>query len=151
MRNIVGRIASVGTVALAASAALVMGASSAQAADYWSSSAPTAAKNVGNLLTKKVTVAKKTYTLQLRAGKAGTYTYIWARVPKNSGANGNHLWLSVYNPSTKKWQSSPHPLSIKNTTYSKAHRAKAGWLYKACTKQPGLGGSPAQCTGTWKV
>ncbi|TDC07373.1 hypothetical protein E1267_13640 [Nonomuraea longispora] len=150
MRNIVGRIASVGTVALAASAALVMAASSAQAAGYWSKDAPRHATGVGNLTTKSVTVAKRTYTLQLRAGKWGANTYIWARVPKNSGANGNNVWLSVYNPSTKKWQNSPSQ-SIKNTTYSQAHRAKANWLYKACTKQPGLGGSAAKCTSTWKV
>ncbi|TDD10989.1 hypothetical protein E1292_06325 [Nonomuraea deserti] len=151
MRRIVGRVASMGTVVLAASAALAMSASSAQAAGYWSASAPKYATNVGNLTTKKVTVAKKTYTLQLRSGKWGANTYIWARVPKNSGANGNHLWLSVYNPSKGKWESSPQPLSIKNTTYSQGHRAKANWLYKACTKQPGLGGSAAKCTSTWRV
>ncbi|TDD23390.1 hypothetical protein [Nonomuraea diastatica] len=150
MRKIVGRVASIGTVALAASAALVMSASSAQAAGYWSASAPKHATGVGNLTTKKVTVAKKTYTLQLRSGKWGANTYIWARVPKNSGANGNSLWLSVYNPSKGKWESSPL-LSIKNTTYSQGHRAKANWLYKACTKQPGLGGSPAKCTSSWRV
>ncbi|MDF2707471.1 MAG: hypothetical protein K0R62_3123, partial [Nonomuraea muscovyensis] len=49
MRKIVGRIASIGTVGLVAAATLAMGTSSAQAANYWSSSAPKYATGVGTV------------------------------------------------------------------------------------------------------
>ncbi|MFC4115305.1 hypothetical protein [Nonomuraea zeae] len=134
---------------MGASALGVTGASASAAGD-WNSAAPTAATAVSNVYEKTVAVAKKKYTLQLRVGKWGSNRYFWARVPKNSGANGNSLWLSVYNPKTGKWTSSGWR-AIKNTTYSDAHRARTGYGYKACTKQPGLGGSAGVCTSTWWV
>jgi hypothetical protein len=149
LANILRTAAIVGTVSLAASIIGTTGASASAAGD-WNTAAPTAATSVRTVKDKQATVAKKTYTLQLRVGKWGSNNYFWARVPKNSGANGNNIWLSVYNPSTGKWISSSSK-SIKNTTYSDAYRARSGYGYKACTKQPGLGGSAAVCTGVWWV
>ncbi|MCG5217101.1 hypothetical protein [Streptosporangium sp. KLBMP 9127] len=149
MRKIVGRLASIATVALAASAALVMTTPAAQAANYWSSNAAQYATKVGTLKTKTVYVAGRNIELQLRAGKYGSYTSIWARTPKKTSANGNHLIIQVYNPKSGKWDS--RWKSIKNTTYTDGHRAIAGYHYRACAKQPGLGGSPAKCTSSWVV
>ncbi|MFI7133882.1 hypothetical protein ACIBQ1_49965 [Nonomuraea sp. NPDC050153] len=138
-----------GVTAAAMAGITLLSATPASAESYWSTAAPTSATSVGNLYEKTVTVANKKFTVQLRSGKWSSYTYIWARAPKNSSANGNHLYLSVYNPSTKKWEDRWE--TIKNTTYTDAHRARAKYGFKACAKQPGLGGSPAVCTSTWWV
>ncbi|GAA4983801.1 hypothetical protein HD597_009492 [Nonomuraea thailandensis] len=150
MRKIVGRIASVGTAVLAASAALVMTVPHAQAsASYWTWDAPKSATKVGTLKSQTITW-KYSFTVQLRSGKYGNYTYIWPRVPKSSAADGLRLWLSVYNPSTGKWESGQQAI-IKNTTYSQGHRALSGRLYKACVKADIIGGTAAKCTGSWLV
>ncbi|MFB4270415.1 hypothetical protein [Nonomuraea sp. GTA35] len=152
MRKIVGRIASIGTVGLVAAATLAMSTASAQAAGYWSESAPKYATNVGTLTSKSVTVTPDTYTIQLRAGKYGGKSYIWARVPNPPGdAGGNdNLFFDVYNPGTGKWHTSGATYPIKSrTTYSKAHQTKAGWGYRACAKDNIMGGSPAKCITWW--
>ncbi|WP_188189166.1 hypothetical protein [Nonomuraea sp. SYSU D8015] len=151
MRKIVGRIASIGTVGLVAAATLAMSTSTAQAASYWSSSAPKYATNVGTVTSKTVTVTPDTYTLQIRSGKWGGNYYLWARVPNPAGDAGDNdnLWLEVYNPTTKKWTSSGSTPIKSQTTYSKAHRSIAGWGYKACAKDNILGGSPAKCITWW--
>jgi hypothetical protein len=151
MRKIAGRIASIGTVGLVAAATLAMSTSSAQAANNWSSSAPKYATNVGTVTSKTVTVRPDKYTLQIRSGKWGSNYYLWARVPNPAGNMGDNdiLWLEVYNPSTRKWESSGHTSIDSKTAYSKAHRSKAGWGYKACAKDVMPGGSAAQCITWW--
>ncbi|MGN9783832.1 hypothetical protein ACTMTF_20530 [Nonomuraea sp. ZG12] len=42
-------------------------------------------------------------------------------------------------------------ISSFSESISDAYRARSGYGYKACTKQPGLGGSAAVCTGVWWV
>ncbi|TYB66110.1 hypothetical protein FXF51_18120 [Nonomuraea sp. PA05] len=133
------------TTAAAALAGLtLLSTTPASAASYWNSSAGANATSVGTVTEKTVTVAKKTFKIQLRVGKYGGLSYFWARAPKDSDANGINLSLSVYNPSTRKWES--RSKSINNTTYTDAHRSIHKYGYKACAKAPGLGGSAPVCT-----
>lgn len=137
------------TVAATVAGITLLSTTPASAAGYWSSAAPTAATSVSNLYEKTVTVSKQTFKIQLRVGKWGSNTYIWARAPKGSATKGQNLFISVYNPSTKRWES--RSKTIKNTTYTDAHRSLHKYGYKACAKAPGLGGTPAVCTSTWWV
>lgn len=85
-----GRIASIGTVGLVAAATLAMSTSSAQAANYWSPSAPKYATKVGTVTSKTVTSTPDKYTLQIRSGKWGSNYYLWARVPNPAGNMGDN-------------------------------------------------------------
>ncbi|MFC5819471.1 hypothetical protein [Nonomuraea harbinensis] len=138
------------TVAAAVAGVTLLSTTPASASSYWSSSAPKYATKVGTLKTKSVRIGNGgSFTIQLRSGKWGSYSYLWARAPKDSDADSHRIILQVYNPKTGKWDSQSK--GIKNTTYSPAHRAIAGRLYKACAKASILGGSPATCTGSWLV
>ncbi|MGP3965347.1 hypothetical protein ACTWPT_56305 [Nonomuraea sp. 3N208] len=124
----------------------LLGALPASAASDWHSAPPTDATSVGTVTEKKVNFGG-TFTIQLRVGKYGTSNYFWARAPKDSDARSKLLFLSVYNPSTKKWESSPYKI-ISNTSYTNAYRSRHKYGYRACVK---TGSSPAQCTSTWWV
>ncbi|MGI5282594.1 hypothetical protein ACQEVF_04615 [Nonomuraea polychroma] len=139
-----------GVTAVAMAGITLLGATPASAASYWSSSAPTAATSVRSLYEKKVTLGGRSFTIQLRVGKWGSNTYIWARAPKDSDAYGANLSLQVYNPSTKKWESRFEGLN-KKTAYTDAHRSLHKYGYKACAKDSGLGGNAPTCTSTWWV
>ncbi|UBU15852.1 hypothetical protein [Nonomuraea gerenzanensis] len=132
------------TAAAALTALTLLSTTPASAASYWNSAVAPNATSVGTVVEQKVTVSKRTFTIQLRVGKYGSLSYFWARAPKNSNANGMDLFLSVYNASTRKWES--RRKMISNTTYTDAHRSIHKYGYKACAKAPGLGGTAAVCT-----
>lgn len=134
-----------GITAMAMAGITLLSAAPAAAESYWSSAAPTAATSVRNLYEKTVSG----YKIQLRVGKWGSNTYIWARAPKDANAEHKYIIVSVYNPSIKKWTQRSE--QINNTTYTDAHRAKSGWGYQACTRTDPIGGAAAVCTSIWWV
>ncbi|GAA2856364.1 hypothetical protein [Nonomuraea rubra] len=138
-----------GVTAAAMAGITLLSTTPASAASYWNSSAPTAATSVRNTYEKSVTIGSRTFTIQLRVGKWGSNTYFWARAPKDSHAYGAHLYISVYNPSTKKWESRSEALN-KKTAYTDAHRSLYKYGYKACASDSMIG-SRWICTSTWWV
>lgn len=138
-----------GVTAAVMTGTVLMTANPASAASYWNSSAPTAATSVSNVYQKSVTIGSRTFSIQLRVGKWGSNTYFWARAPKDSDASGANLYLSVYNASTKKWESRWENLK-RVTTYTDAHRSRSGYGFKACAADS-MVGSKWHCTSVWWV
>ncbi|WP_127930974.1 hypothetical protein [Nonomuraea polychroma] len=138
-----------GVTAVAMAGITLLGATPASAASYWNSSAPTAATSVRSVYEKTVTIGSRTFTIQLRVGKWGSNSYFWARAPKDSDAYGVNLYISVYNPSTKKWEWRMEGVS-KKTAYTDAHRSISKYAYRACASDSMIG-SRWVCTSTWWV
>ncbi|MFG1943777.1 hypothetical protein [Nonomuraea sp. NPDC048826] len=135
-----------GVTAAVIAGVTLLGTTPASAASYWSSAASANATSVGTVTEKKVTIGGRTFTIQLRVGKYGSHSYMWARAPKDSDAYGVLLIMQVYNASTRKWESR-HEFLNKKTAYTDAHRSVHKYGYKACAKDSGLGGAAPVCTG----
>lgn len=130
------------SAAIAATAGLalsLLGSAPAAAASNWSASAPKYAKNVSTRIQANTNLG----TLQLRKGKYGSASYVWARISSpSSTANKSyrlHFYIGTNYPAFTS-------VDINGTSYTNGYRLISGETYKACLKKgTAPGGSFYKC------
>ncbi len=117
------------SAAIAATAGLalsLLGSAPAAAASNWSASAPKYAKNVSTRIQANTNLG----TLQLRKGKYGSASYVWARISSPSSTANKNYDLQLY---VGNW--SYTSVDINGTSYTDGYRLISGETYKGCLRK----------------